>query len=324
MLKQQITPRDAGVFLSDLAEAVLEVTLSSIHADLTKQYPPLKEATFAIVGFGKLGAREMSFGSDLDMVFLYDDKGDDLELRAQVHRLAQRLVSALTLMMREGRLYEVDTRLRPGGADGPLATSISGFNKYFTDAAWTFELQALTKARVVASNNAAFTTQLEGVVATHICAKRNPEALLKDISDMRLRIANEHGTRNPWAVKYVRGGIVDCEFIAQLLVLTYAHTHPTLWHQDSAQIFKNAQALALAEDMHVSPLIEARDFLSDLLSVSRLMSDDVLTDDTMSAGLKRTLVSLMGEESFESLKERLIQHLENVKRIYAILIPSNA
>ncbi len=322
MLKQQITPRAAGVFLSDLAEAVLEVTLISIHADLTKQYPPLKDATFAIVGFGKLGAREMSFGSDLDMVFLYDDKGDDLELRSQVHRLAQRLVSALTLMTREGRLYEVDTRLRPGGADGPLATSISGFDKYFTDSAWTFELQALTKARVVASNNDAFAKRLERVIAKHICTMRDAAVLLKDIGDMRLRIASEHGTRNPWAVKYVRGGIVDCEFIAQMLVLTHAHAHPTLWHQDSAQIFRNAFTLGLTEEAYVTPLIEARDFLSDLLSVSRLMSDDVLTDDTMSAGLKRTLVSLMGEDSFESLKDRLISHLDSVKRIYSLLIPS--
>lgn len=320
MLKQQITPTQAGLFLSDLAEAVLDVTLSSIHADLIKNYPPLAEAKFAILGLGKLGAREMSFGSDLDMVFLYEDNEDDLEMRLQVHRLSQRLVTALTLMMREGRLYEVDTRLRPGGSDGPLATSISGFDDYFERSAWTFELQALTKARVVACHDAAFHDKVERIIAHHILKPRPRAALIHDINDMRERIATEHTTRNPWSVKYVRGGLVDCEFIAQMLVLTEAHSHPGIWHPDSESVFTAALEAGILPAEHAAPLREARAFLSDLLSVSRLMSDAILTDDTMTPGLKRTLVSLMQEKDFDTFKERLLAHEESVRQIYEIVV----
>lgn len=322
MLKQQITPGQAGMFLSDLAEAVLEVTLASLHADLSIGYKPLKDAKFAILGFGKLGAREMSFGSDLDMVFLYEDNPDDLELRSQVHRLAQRLITALTLMMREGRLYEVDTRLRPGGADGPLATSLGMFDTYFTQSAWTFELQALSKARVVASNHAGFTQRIGDIIRRHIMTQRPHEALMQDITRMRERIAKEHRTRNPWAVKHVRGGMVDCEFIAQWLVLAYAHQAPSLWHPDAASVFAEAQRLGLLTEEQGKLLTEARRYLSDLLSVTRLMSDAILTDDTMTPGLKRTLVELMGEQDFDSLKARLLAHEDAVRHVYAQLIHS--
>lgn len=321
MLKQQITPHQVGLFLSDLAESVLEVTLSSIHADLTALYPPLAHAKFAILGFGKLGAREMSFGSDLDMVFLYADNADDLELRSQVHRLAQRLVTALTLMMREGRLYEVDTRLRPGGSDGPLATSIGGFDQHFERSAWPFELQALSKARVVASNHDGFKAEIQAIIGKHVCKERAREPLIRAIREMRERIAKEHTTRNPWSVKHVRGGLVDCEFIAQMLVLTEAHAHPGIWHADSASVFTQAQAAGVLQADHAKPLIAARAFLSDLLSVTRLMSDSILTDDTMTPGLKRTLVALMQEKDFDGLKAQLLAHEESVKQIFDTLMP---
>ena len=316
MLKQQITPNEAGLFLSDLAEAVLDVTLMSIRDDLVAHYPPLVHAKFAILGFGKLGAREMSFGSDLDMVFLYEDDAEDLELRAQVHRLSQRMVTALTLMTREGRLYEVDTRLRPGGADGPLATSVGGFDRYFEHSAWTFELQALSKARVVATNDPDFGIKIEDIIGRHIRRPRDADVTLRDIADMRLRIAKEHTTRNPWAVKHVRGGLVDCEFIAQMLVLCHAPLHPSIWKQDSGHVFAKAKALGFLKPEDADILIKARLFLSDFLSASRLMSDDILTDDTMTAGLKRTLVALMGHTSFESLKAQLLAHEASVKHLF--------
>jgi glutamate-ammonia-ligase adenylyltransferase len=323
MLNQQITPQAAGAFLSDLAEAVLDVTLRSIHGDLCRNYPPLADAQFAVLGLGKLGAREMSFGSDLDMVFLYEDSSDDLELRTQIHRLSQRLITALTLMTREGRLYEVDTRLRPGGADGPLATSISGFNRYFTDSAWTFELQALSKARVISASHAPFKQAIETIIASHIVKPRDTKNIVHDIADMRERIAREHTTRNPWAVKYVRGGLVDCEFIAQMLVLTHANTHPDIWQPDSIGVFTHAMHAGIIPEAHGKTFIEAMRFLSDLLSVSRLMSEDILTDDTMSQGLKRSLAAMMKLHQFDDVKQRLLAHEEQVRLLYDHYITLN-
>lgn len=307
MLKSQISPRAAGEFLSDLAEAVLQVTLQSLCDDLS-----MHKAGFAIIALGKLGGREMTFGSDLDIVFMYDDTGADIELRTHIHRLSQRLVTALTLLTREGRLYEVDTRLRPGGADGPLATSIAGFDKHFTVSAWTFELQALTKARVVASNNKEFAERVSHIIARHIQTPRDVEKLRTDIIDMRERIAKEHITRNPWYIKHVRGGMVDCDFIAQYLVLLHANAHPSMVHCEAAQVFKNAHILGLLSETDAKPLIEAKYFLSDLLSVTRLISKDILRDDMINAGLARTLTEALRLPDIETLKAQLLTHQANV------------
>lgn len=307
MLKSQISPRVAGEFLSDLAQAVLQVTLQSLCDDLS-----MHKAGFAIIALGKLGGREMTFGSDLDIVFMYDDTGADLELRTHIHRLSQRLVTALTLLTREGRLYDVDTRLRPGGVDGPLATSIASFDKHFNVSAWTFELQALSKARVVASNNKEFAERVSHIIAHHIEAPRDAEKIRTDIIDMRDRIAKEHVTRNPWYIKHVRGGMVDCDFIAQYLVLIHANEHPKIIHSEAAQVFKNAQTLGLLSEADAKLLIEAKYFLSDLLSVTRLISKDILHDDMINAGLERTLTEALRLPDIETLKAQLLTHQANV------------
>lgn len=307
MLKRQISPRQAGEFLTDLAEAVLQVTLDSLCHDLD-----VTHTGFAIIGLGKLGGREMTFGSDLDIVFMYEEVAADSELRTHIHRLSQRLVTALTLRTREGRLYDVDTRLRPGGADGPLATSVMGFDKHFNISAWTFELQALTKARVIASNKPAFSNTVSQIIHHHVCAAHDKEKIRTDIISMRERIAKEHVTRNPWYIKHIRGGMVDCDFIAQYLVLTYAHQFPNIWHTEAAHIFNNAQNLGLLDMQDATLLTAAKQFQSDLLSVTRLISTDILRDDMISPGLVRTLTELMKTSDIETLKTDLLAHQRNV------------
>lgn len=322
MLKGQITPAAAGEFLSDVAEAVLEVTMGSIMADLEKGYPALAQAKFAVLGFGKLGGREMTFDSDLDIVFVYDDSAHDLERRTQIHRLSQRLVSALTLLTREGRLYEVDTRLRPGGADGPMASSVQGFDLYFGESAWTFELQALTKARVVASTDEAFGAQVDAVVAAHVLRERDGAKLLAEIRDMRGRIAKEHTTRNPWHVKHVRGGLVDVDFIAQYLVLRYAPGAPRLWQREASAVFAAAMEEGVITADAGTPLIEAKQFLSALLSVSRLVSEDILRDENITPGFARTLAEALGCQDFASLKERMLMLEARVVELFEEFLPA--
>lgn len=320
MLKKLATPKRIGAFLSDLAEVILQSCLQEVWAEYGKSDSTLRTVPFTVLGMGKLGGREMTFGSDLDIIFLYDDTVDAAsDARIHLNRISQRLISALTLLTREGRLYEVDTRLRPGGADGPLATSLAAFDQYFEKTAWTYEFMALTRARVVATNTPDFATRVEATIRKHVVKPRDGDAVRADVLDMRGRIAREFPTQNPWALKHVRGGMVDMDFIAQYLVLRHAHAHPEIWHRGARNVFESAQALGLVTPHIAAPLIEAKKFLSDLLSLLRLSATGGLIQDDAPPGLKRLLVEAMRMEDFDALKEHVITMEAHVTAAFALI-----
>lgn len=347
LLKRIATPKRIGAFLSDVAEVVLQSTMQEVAAeywgglgigewglgsgekkeDGLPRSPqqvrgprnddspaslvpnPQSLIPFCVVALGKLGGREMTFGSDLDITLVYDDPGDAAsEARLHVSRISQRLISALTLLTREGRLYEVDTRLRPGGTDGPLAVTLAAFDGYFANNAWTYEHMALTRARVVATNHVDFATRVEETIRTHVLKPHEPSKLLADVVDMRRRIAKEYKTANPWALKHVRGGMVDLDFIAQYLILREANRHTAMWHRGARAVFETAQSLAILKPDTAEPLIAAKRFLSDLLSLLRLSAPGGSITDDAPSGLKRLLVDGMQVEDFDTLKDRVLAH----------------
>jgi glutamate-ammonia-ligase adenylyltransferase len=314
LLKKLARPGDVGRFLSELADILLATTMDSMLREYGREIPESQQMPFAVLALGKLGAEEMTFGSDLDLVLIYDDAGDaasDLRLHAQ--RMSQRLISALTLLTREGRLFAVDTRLRPGGADGPLAVSLQAFDDYFTNSAWTYEHMALTKARVIAPQWVEFGARLETIIAKHITKRREETLLRQDVCEMRERIAREHATRNPWHLKHMRGGLVDIEFIAQYLCLREAETHPAIWHRQAEAIFAEAFLLKILTKETAGDLIQGKQFLSDLLSYLRLCWPEGIITDDAPEGLKRLLVRVMNVPDFTALKARLIQVETNVR-----------
>jgi glutamate-ammonia-ligase adenylyltransferase len=317
LLKRLTTPKRIGAFLSDIAEIVLQCTMIEVWNEYTTHTPSLNHVPFAVVALGKLGGREMTFGSDLDIVLVYDDSVDAAsDARTHLTRISQRFLSALTLLTREGRLYEVDTRLRPGGSDGPLAVSLAAFDAYFTNSAWTYEHMALTRARVVASNAPEFAARIEQVVRRHVLKPRDQATLLHDVLDMRERIATQFPTRNPWALKHVRGGMVDLDFIAQYLILRHGHDKPSVWHRSARQVFENAQAEGILPEALATPLIEAKKFLSDLMSLLRLSAPGGVIGDDAPIGLKHLLVHGMRVEDFETLKQRVIALEEGVFAVF--------
>lgn len=324
LLKHLATPKRIGAFLSDLAEVILQSTMQEVWAEYAVSTDIGKVPPFAVLGLGKLGGREMTFDSDLDIVFLYDDEGEAAsEMRAHLHRISQRLISALTLLTREGRLYAVDTRLRPGGSDGPLATSLAAFDAYFEKTAWTYETMALTRGRVAATNDAGFSTRVETAVRHHVLKERDHAVLLKDVLDMRARIAKEFPTANPWALKHVRGGMVDIDFIAQYLVLRYGHKHPEIWHRGARAVFETAQTERLVAESTTGPLIEAKKFLSDLLSLLRLSAPGGVISDEAPAGLQNLLSGGMRMEDFATLKARVVVLEEQVTRAFEAMAAGN-
>lgn len=192
--------------------------------------------SLAVIGYGSLGAFEPGFDSDLDIVFLFrgDDPASDGErsLPAERYyaRLAQRVLSLLTAMTPSGRLYAVDTRLRPNGRAGSLVSSLEAFAEYQMKEAWSWELQALTRARFVAGN-AGTGTAFGRIREAVLCRPRDAAALRHDLADMRARMEREHGTERESVgaqAKQRRGGLIDIEFIVQLGVLEQAATRPEI------------------------------------------------------------------------------------------------
>ena len=206
----------------------------------------LSEPHFAVVAYGKLGGKELGYASDLDLVFLYDDPDQDAVERYV--RLGRRMVSWLTTLTSSGRMYEVDMRLRPDGDAGLIAVSIDGFEKYQSHQAWSWEHQAITRARFVAGD-AQIGARFERVRQDILLQERDPIAFKQKVIEMREKISVAHPNHSGlFDIKHDRGGMVDIEFITQYLVLCYAHQHPALLNN-----LGNIALLGLAAQQQLIP-----------------------------------------------------------------------
>ncbi len=210
--------------LSHLADLILEKVLESCWKGLKGRHR--EQHQFAIIGYGKLGGKELGYVSDLDIVFLYDD--DHPNAQETYARLAQRINTWLTSSTQSGVLYETDLRLRPNGASGLLVSSIAAFRSYQMSGAWVWEHQALTRGRHVAGS-AKVGCEFEEIRVGVLMQERNMPSLKNEILSMRRKMLEGHPNRSDlFDIKHDPGGIVDVEFAVQFLVLAHAHDHPEL------------------------------------------------------------------------------------------------
>lgn len=235
-------------FLSELADIILDRTIKLVWNKLSKRHTDTPH--FAVIGYGKLGGKELGYGSDLDVVYLYDDPDQDA---AQTYmRLGQRLNTWLSSQTPSGIVYEIDTRLRPNGESGLLAISLAGFREYEEKSAWMWEHQALTRARFVAGDPE-LGARFEAVRKTILCAPRDINNLRSEVLAMRQKMFDAHGSVNPglFDIKQDPGGIIDVEFIVQFLVLAHAHVYPDLTDNlgNIALLGKAAQHGLIPEDL---------------------------------------------------------------------------
>lgn len=210
--------------LAELAGLILGHVLQLAWQGLKKKHRP--DPVFTIIGYGKLGGKELGYVSDLDIVFLYDD--DDPDALAVYTKLAQSINHWLTAHTSAGVLYEIDLRLRPSGATGLLANSMEAFANYQHQLAWVWEHQALTRARFVVGDQQAG-EKFEQLRREILCQPRELTQLKQDITMMRRKMLDAHpNSTSLFDIKHDRGGIIDAEFIVQFLILGYAHQHPQL------------------------------------------------------------------------------------------------
>ena len=210
--------------LSDLAGTVLEEVLRLAWQALRTRHR--EHPRFAIIGFGKLGGKELGYASDLDLIFLYDDED---ERAGEVYaRLAQRLNHWLSSRTSSGILFETDLALRPSGASGLLVSPMAAFERYQEESAWTWEHQALTRARFSAGERSV--GEKFEVIRTQILRRpRNESSLKKEILQMREKLHAAHPNRSElFDLKHDRGGMIDIEFAVQCLVLGHSHRHADL------------------------------------------------------------------------------------------------
>lgn len=226
----------AGELLSDVADAAISALLPRISADFAERYGRVPGGALAVVALGKLGGREMLPGSDLDLVLIYDHDPDATESTGGRRslapseyfiRLAPQVVGAITAPGAEGRLWEVDMRLRPSGNKGPVAVRLATFEQYHRENAWTWERMALTRARVVAGPPA-LRKHIAAVLREAISKPGAAESALADAAAMRARMLRELPAEGPWDLKAMPGGLVEVEFIAQALQLRHAPQHPEI------------------------------------------------------------------------------------------------
>lgn len=268
----RLTVMKVSDYLSFTAEAVLEQVLALSWDYLTHKfgYPVNSsgahgELDFVILGFGKLGGIELSYISDLDLVFLHNGALDEdsvvtegqrsVNSRELYTRLAQRVMMMLGTQTLSGRLYEVDMRLRPSGESGLLVSSMEGFEKYERKDAWTWEHQALVRARAVAGSGKLH-GEFDALRASILSATRDQAELRIDVTSMRVRMREEFGKKSSaersklsFIIKHSEGGIVDIEFMVQYLVLAYSGAHPGLLsYPDNVRILEAAKAAQLLND----------------------------------------------------------------------------
>lgn len=327
LINKMATCDEVGIFLSDLAEVVLSNVRQHVEAEFAATYGRIAGSEMAILALGKLGARELTFSSDLDLIFIYStpetDQLSDGErpFTASVYfnRLCQRLIGALTALNREGRLYEVDARLRPLGSGGPLAASFDAYEHYFAESAWTFEFMALTRSRVVDAPDT-LRLELEATAQRLLSQSRDAESTRTDVASMRSRVQQEFATRNPWNIKYARGGLMDVDFIAQYLQLIHGHASPEVLSPSTQEVFLRLQPLGLLDTEDAITLINANALMLHLLHLLRLCSDGALDEADAPEGLKSLLADQLGFSDFGDLKSTLIKTQNAVYTLYEKLI----
>jgi glutamate-ammonia-ligase adenylyltransferase len=228
LLLGELNAAEAARACSDLVDAALSDIMRVCAADFVATHGRVRKGRHAVVAIGRLGARELTSNSDLDLLLLYDYHGhaamsdgpQSLPASQYYVRLAQRLIAALSANFGEGPLFAVDFRLRPWGRKGPIATRIASLRDYFAAEAWTFEAMALTRARVVAASPG-FDAEAETALRAAIVAVGERANVRADAAAMRRMVQREKASRRVFDIKCVAGGLMDIDFVVHALALEH-------------------------------------------------------------------------------------------------------
>lgn len=328
MISDTLSADRVGFALARLAEVVVDRILKQVIVHVGESNGTVPGGNIAVLAMGKLGGREMTAASDLDLILLYEAPEDvkqsdgkrPLAITQYYTRLTQRLVTALSAPTAEGSLYEVDFRLRPSGNAGPLATNLDGFIAYQQKEAWTWEHMALTRGRVIASTTPEFKQKIVDSICGTLVQTRDLTKLADDVRTMRARIEKEKGTKDVWDLKQVAGGLVDIEFLAQFLQLAHAQENPEILAQSTEQALELARDAGFLTLGDAGLLLEALRLYHRLTQVLRLALSGKFVPAEAPRGVLDLLVQASGSPTFTRLEAELADLQVKVRETFVRLI----
>ncbi|MCB1214701.1 MAG: hypothetical protein KDK66_04415 [Deltaproteobacteria bacterium] len=334
--------QELSLSLSLIAEEILQSAQSIAEKEMRPRYglPRIKDndgqylpSHLALIGMGKLGAQELNFGSDLDLIFVFEKSGSTQGGEKQVSnqeyftKLVQRIINYLSLHTRRGKLYEVDTELRPSGQAGALVTPLESWLAYYQKGADFWEHQALLKARLL-NPGGSFSKAFEGLFNRLIFLKKFPEDLNTKIYQLRERIEKELAkeTNTRWDFKKGYGGLMDIEFAIQYLSLRYGHFYPEIVKRQSmtaleAIKIKNLISQEISEDFKEAYLFYRR--LEKTLRWDLNLKDTYIENQSDYIHQVAEKMKLQVEEFRESFKEKRYKVREHYKKILKLEKTSN-
>ncbi|MEP5761107.1 MAG: glutamine-synthetase adenylyltransferase [Litoreibacter sp.] len=304
-LQGLIAPEEAGHQYAALAEACVAALLPVVTDQISVRHGKAPGRGAVVLGMGSLGAGRLTAHSDLDLIVVYDASSGDssdgarpLPIRSYFARFTQTLVTALSAPTAEGRLYEVDMRLRPSGQSGPVATSLQAFSSYQMEQAWVWEHLALTRARVLAGDGG-LSAEVDTVCRAAMNKPREPGIILGETQEMRTRLA-ELGNSSIWDVKAGPGGAQDIDLFAQAACLADGAKA-----KDLRGWMEAAVRLGWCSTVEAERLITTRRLFWRVSQASRLISDKPFAPETVGTGGVKIMLRDTGEETLDDLTSTL-------------------
>jgi glutamate-ammonia-ligase adenylyltransferase len=329
ILSGTVSAQQAGIAFADVAEGIVHTVHRLVTERFGAQHGRVSGQETAVLAMGRLGSREMTASSDLDLILLYDfdSRQPDSDGARSLHgaqyfaRFTQRLISAFTTRTNYGVLYDIDMRLRPSGRAGPVASRIESFAEYQNREAWTWEHMALTRARVI-SASPEFRARIEGIVREVLTRPRDAAEVASDVVAMRRAIALEKGEDEVWDLKYAAGGIVDIDFIAQYLQLVHAAEKPEILDVNTLQVLDNAARLGVLSPSAAEILRTATRLFHDLTQILRLCVSEKFKPETSGEALLRVMARAGDAPDFSALEARVKETQSEVRRVFRDLVGS--
>ncbi|WP_435258686.1 glutamine-synthetase adenylyltransferase [Thioclava sp. FR2] len=316
-LRGLIDAFEAGKSYADLAEAIVSTIWPEVVREFSRRYGPPPGRGAVVMGMGSLGAARLNAGSDLDLIVIYDAQGQEesagpkpLATRPYFARLTQAMVTALTAQMPEGRLYEVDMRLRPSGRQGPVATSLQSFTDYQETEAWTWEHLALTRARVLAGE-ASLAAEVEEFRKALLPKKGQGPTVRADVAAMRERLQAAKPAKGSWEAKNGPGRLMDIELCAQMFALIAGSPARGV----ERQIGAGKQSGVSQTDLQ--SLLDAYRLTWRLQCGSRLLTEGEVDLQTLGEGGRDFLLRETGAETADDLSEQLEDAVARAEAVIA-------
>ncbi|MEZ5872431.1 MAG: bifunctional [glutamine synthetase] adenylyltransferase/[glutamine synthetase]-adenylyl-L-tyrosine phosphorylase [Nitratireductor sp.] len=326
LITGQLSAAQAARAFANLAEVLIQAMVETVSTEFAVRHGTVSGARLCVLGMGRLGSRELTAGSDLDLILLYEHDPDaeyssgDKPLAASQYfmRLTQRLIAAMSAPTAQGVLYELDFRLRPSGNAGPLATEVNAFLRYQRDEAWTWERLALTRARAVAGDPQ-FCEYVERQVSDLLAKPMDRAVLDKDVREMRNLIDKEKASPNPFEVKTVKGGLIDIEFLAQWSVLASGRREDTAPLVAIDDMLADAPSTLLGDDERAS-LRSGLELYNTVQQILRLCIEDGFEPADAPAGLSRMLCEALDLPDIRTVDAYLRDTQKSVRSIFNRLL----